>query len=144
MCAECRCSDVPELLYHPGKAYGADSPSPPDIAWQDEGKGAVSTGTTRLQQDHLKRPHPPTRPGYRANPFAARPTHIFLCRACVNRLNLKNAFYAVYDTMIDPPDIPETQAATDWTDEGDGTSIVQQFIAAIVVDKDVFLPPTGE
>jgi hypothetical protein len=52
-------------------------------------------------------------------------------------LNLKNAFYAVYDTMIDPPDIPETQAATDRTDEGDGNSIVQQFIAAIVVDKDV-------
>jgi hypothetical protein len=128
---------VPELLFHPGKAYSADSPSSPGITWQDEGKGAVSKDTTGPQHDDFKRARPPTRPGYRANPFASRPTHTFLCRACAGRLKLTNAFHAVYDTMIDPPDIPEAQAAIDHTGKTGDTDLGQQFVAAIVVDKDV-------
>jgi hypothetical protein len=125
------------LLYHPGKAYGADSPSPPDITWQDEKKGATSAGNTGLSHGDFRRPHTPTRPGYRANPFASRPTHTFLCRACACKLKLANAFYATYDTMVDPPDVCSSDSSQPVTEPMPAEPPHPRFVAAIVVSKDV-------
>jgi hypothetical protein len=92
---------------------------------------------TALQRDDTKPPRPSPRPGYRANPFTPRPTHIFLCRGCVGKLGLTNAFHAVYETLIDPPPIPEAPATADHAGEAGDSDLSQQFVAAIVVGKDV-------